>query len=159
MIVLGVDIGSQGALSALTEAGELLEIFDMPTLRAGPNGRQEIDPALLLEIIAQSHAKRGFIEYVGPRPGEGSVQSFSFGRAKGQVETACAANGVSITWLTPPVWKRTVGVPPGTNKDAARSEAIWRWPAKAALFARVKDHGRAESALIGVAGLLRERRP
>jgi hypothetical protein len=34
----------------------------------------------------------------------------------------------------------------------ARSEAIRRWPDRAALFARVKDDGLAESALIGVAG-------
>lgn len=41
-------------------------------------------------------------------------------------------------------------------KDAARAEAIRRWPAKAELFARVKDDGRAEAALIAVAGMLRE---
>jgi hypothetical protein len=29
-------------------------------------------------------------------------------------------------------------------------------PGEAARFARVKDHGRAEACLIGVAGLLRE---
>lgn len=39
------------------------------------------------------------------------------------------------------------------SKDAARSEAIRRWPDHAALFARVKDDGRAESALIGIAGM------
>jgi hypothetical protein len=36
------------------------------------------------------------------------------------------------------------------------AEAIRRWPDKAALFARVKDDGRAEAALIAVAGLRRE---
>jgi crossover junction endodeoxyribonuclease RuvC len=46
----------------------------------------------------------------------------------------------------------------GGAKDAARSEAIRRWPDKAAWFARVKDHGRAEAALIGRAGLQREAR-
>jgi crossover junction endodeoxyribonuclease RuvC len=40
-------------------------------------------------------------------------------------------------------------------KDAARAEAIRRWPSHASLFARVKDDGRAEAALIGVAGILR----
>jgi hypothetical protein len=39
------------------------------------------------------------------------------------------------------------------SKDAARSEAIRRWPDHAAPFARVKDDGRAESALIGIAGM------
>jgi hypothetical protein len=40
-------------------------------------------------------------------------------------------------------------------KDAARSEAIRRWPSKAGLFARKMDDGRAEAALIAVAGLAR----
>jgi hypothetical protein len=62
-----------------------------------------------------------------------------------------------VAFLTPPVWKRSVGIPPGKDgaKDAARSEAIRRWPNKAEVFARVKDDGRAEAALIAVAGLLR----
>jgi crossover junction endodeoxyribonuclease RuvC len=60
--------------------------------------------------------------------------------------------------LTPPSWKRLVGLPPGRDgaKDAARAEAIRRWPEKAGLFARVKDDGRAEAALIAVAGMKRE---
>lgn len=51
-----------------------------------------------------------------------------------------------------------VGIPPGKDgaKDAARSEAIRRWPDKASLFARKSDDGRAEAALIAVAGLTNE---
>jgi len=66
-----------------------------------------------------------------------------------------------VAFLTPPVWKRAVGIPPGKDgaKDAARSEAIRRWPGQAALFARVKDDGRAESALIAVAGLMKKVAP
>jgi hypothetical protein len=40
-------------------------------------------------------------------------------------------------------------------KDMARSKAINRWPGKAVLFKRKMDDGRAEAALIAVAGLLR----
>ena len=60
--------------------------------------------------------------------------------------------------MTPPSWKRLVGIAPGKDgaKDAARSEAIRRWPAQAGLFARVKDDGRAEAALIALAGLVRK---
>jgi hypothetical protein len=61
------------------------------------------------------------------------------------------AAGVPIKFITPRAWKRAVGLTL-KSKDAARSEAIRRWPDHAALFARVKDDGRAESALIGVAG-------
>jgi crossover junction endodeoxyribonuclease RuvC len=60
-----------------------------------------------------------------------------------------------VAFLTPPTWKRAVGIAPGKDgaKDAARSEAIRRWPHQAEFFARVKDDGRAEAALIAVAGL------
>jgi hypothetical protein len=37
----------------------------------------------------------------------------------------------------------------------ARSNAINRWPGKAELFKRKMDDGRAEAALIALAGLLR----
>jgi len=36
------------------------------------------------------------------------------------------------------------------------SEAVKRWPAKASLFDCVKDDGRAEAALIALAGLLKD---
>ena len=51
-----------------------------------------------------------------------------------------------------------MGIAPGKDraKDAARTKAIRRWPAKAPLFARKRDDGRAEAALIAVAGLMRE---
>jgi hypothetical protein len=160
MIVLGVDVGREGAIASLTEAGELVEVFDMPILRDGPKGRPALNAPLLVELIAKSHATQAYVEFVGPRPGEGAVQGFSFGRARGVIEGVCASLNVSIAWLTAPTWKRLVGIAPGKDgaKDAARSEAIRRWPAKAALFARVKDDGRAEAALIALAGIKREHR-
>ena len=103
-----------------------------------------------------SHA---YVEYVGPRPGEGAVQGFTFGRAKGLTEGILATLNVAVTFITAPAWKRSIGIAPGKigTKDAARSEAIRRWPDKASLFARVKDDGRAEAGLIAVAGLMRNR--
>src|SRR5271168_2883422 len=86
-------------------------------------------------------------------PDDGSVQAFAFGRCRGAIEGVVAALSIPIDFITPPAWKRLIGIPPGKDgaKDAARSEAIRRWPDKAAWFARVKDHGRAEAALIAVA--------
>jgi crossover junction endodeoxyribonuclease RuvC len=82
------------------------------------------------------------------------------GGAKGVLEGVLAAAGVPVAFLTPPQWKRLAGIAPGKAgaKEAARSEAIRRWPAKAALFSRIRDDGRAEAALIGLAGIMRERR-
>jgi crossover junction endodeoxyribonuclease RuvC len=158
--VLGVDIGVSGALALLDPDGGLIDVFDMPCLNDGPAGRRAINAPLLAEIVARWHARSAFIEHVGSRPGEGAVGAFAFGRSRGVCEGVMAALGVPVAFLTPPSWKRLVGIPPGKEgaKDAARSEAIRRWPDKAALFARVKDDGRAEAALIAIAGMKREGR-
>jgi crossover junction endodeoxyribonuclease RuvC len=155
---IGIDVGSTGALALTSREGDLLEIADMPILRDGPKGRASVNAPLLAEVVARWHAQSAFVEFVGARPGEGAVGAFAFGRCRGVIEGVCGALSVPVAFLTPPTWKRLVGIPPGKDgaKDAARSEAIRRWPDKAALFARVKDDGRAEAALIAVAGLLRE---
>ncbi|MGJ0506992.1 MAG: hypothetical protein ACR652_07595 [Methylocystis sp.] len=134
-------------------------MIDMPTLADGPAGRRAVNAPLLADIIWKSHGGHAFVEFVGARPGEGAVGAFSFGRARGAIEGVLAAAGIPATLITSPSWKRAIGIPPGKvgAKDAARSEAIRRWPDKAHLFARVKDDGRAEAALIAVAGLLRLR--
>jgi crossover junction endodeoxyribonuclease RuvC len=79
------------------------------------------------------------------------ASAFAFDRARGVIEGVLAAAGIPVRFVAPSAWKRAVGLTL-KSKDAARSEAIRRWPDHAALFARVKDDGRAESALIGVAG-------
>jgi crossover junction endodeoxyribonuclease RuvC len=155
-IVLGIDIGAAGALAALSDAGELIDVWDMPVLRDGPAKRRTVNAPLLAEIVYRSHASRAFVERVGPRPMEGAVGAFAFGDAKGVVRGCLAAAAIPTVFITPVTWKRVVGIPPGKDmKDMARSNAINRWPAKAALFKRKMDDGRAEAALIALAGLLR----
>ena len=129
----------------------------MPTLRDGPKGRPTLSAPLLADLIAQSHVTRLYVEYVGPRPTDGSVGAFSFGRSRGVVEGVLGALSIPAEFMTPASWKRAVGLPAGREgaKEAARALAIARWPAHAALFSRVRDHNRAESALIGLAGLIR----
>jgi hypothetical protein len=153
--IIGIDIGATGALALLSPAGELLEVEDMPILRDGPAGRPNVNAPLLSAIVSGWKAKTAYVEFVGARPKEGPAGAFAFGRSKGVIEGVCAAHGLPVAFLTPPTWKRAVGIAPGKDgaKDAARSEAIRRWPHKAELFARVKDDGRAEAALIAVAGL------
>jgi crossover junction endodeoxyribonuclease RuvC len=128
-----VDIGSRGAIAVVTWSGDLLEVFDMPCLNDGPAGRRSVNPALFAEIVAKAHASKAFIELVGARPGEGAVGAFAFGRSRGVVEGVLGAPCVPAGHISPAAWKRTVGLPAGRDgaKDAARSEAIRRWPDKA----------------------------
>jgi crossover junction endodeoxyribonuclease RuvC len=152
VITLGIDVGVTGAI-AILEDGELVDALDMPVLADGPAKRRTVNAPLLAEIVFKSHAELAYVEHVGVRPKEGAVGAFAFGRCRGVIEGVLAAAGLPVAFLTPPTWKRLTNIPPGRDgaKDAARSEAIRRWPAKAGLFARVKDDGRAEAALIGAA--------
>jgi hypothetical protein len=49
MIVLGIDVGSAGAV-ALLEDGELLAVFDMPILRDGAMRQPAVNAQLLAEL-------------------------------------------------------------------------------------------------------------
>jgi crossover junction endodeoxyribonuclease RuvC len=153
-LFLGIDIGVQGAIAMLDGSGDLIEIADMPVLAGGPAGRRSVNAPLLAEVILKSHASGAFVEFVGARPGEGAVGAFAFGRSRGVIEGVLGACSVPIEMITPAHWKRLCGLSLA-SKDAARSEAIRRWPRHASLFARVKDADRAESALIAIGGLIR----
>jgi crossover junction endodeoxyribonuclease RuvC len=155
-MILGIDIGVTGAVAVLDLDGKLIEVQDMPCLEDGPRNRRTINAPLFAELIYKTHGTRAYVEKVGPMPREGAVGAFAFGRSAGIIAGVLAAAAIPVLYVTPPVWKRAVGVPPGKEmKDASRSNAIRRWPDKAELFKRKLDHGRADAALIGLAGILR----
>jgi crossover junction endodeoxyribonuclease RuvC len=157
MICIGIDPGVHGAVAVLDDEGALIQIYDMPTLQDGAKGRRAINAPLLASLVFKSHADRAFCELVGPRPTDGSVGAFGFGRSRGVIEGVLAAAGVPVQMIAPPTWKRIAGVGAGKEaKDSARSIAIARWPSQADLFARKADIDRAEAALIAWAGLKKE---
>jgi crossover junction endodeoxyribonuclease RuvC len=157
-VVVGIDPGAHGAVAVLNAAGQLLDVFDMPSTPEA-NGRTATNAPLLAGILASVHARVAFCEWVSARPTDAKASAFSFGRARGIIEGCAGGLGLPIVFLTPPTWKRAADIPPGVeHKDLARTRAIARWPAHAELFSRKKDVDRAESALIALAGLQREAR-
>jgi crossover junction endodeoxyribonuclease RuvC len=155
-LILGIDPGNSGALALLSDAESLLDLADMPCVADGSKGRQTVNPALLAAIIRRWSPSTAFCEYVGARPTDAKVAAFAFGRCRGAIEGTLAALGVPVTMLTVPTWRRAVGLPTGATKEQSRGEAIRRFPDHAAMFARVRDDGRAEACLIAIAGLLRK---
>ncbi len=155
-LVVGIDPGVNGGLALLTTAGDLLDVVDMPVLADGTGGKRAINAPLLAAQLRMWAPARAYCEFVAARPGEGPVGAFAFGRCRGIIEGTLGAIGIPVQMLAPAWWKRRVEIPPGADrKDEARSKAISRWPSMADRFARKRDDGRAESALIAVAGLTR----
>jgi crossover junction endodeoxyribonuclease RuvC len=81
-MIIGVDLGTGGALALLTPQGDLIEVADVPVLRDSPKNRPAVNAPLLADLIWKWHAAEAFIEYVGSRPGEGAVGAFAFGRSR-----------------------------------------------------------------------------
>jgi crossover junction endodeoxyribonuclease RuvC len=158
--IVGIDPGIEGAIAILSPGGDLIDVRDLPTLPDGPAGRRRVNPALLVDELVKTHARCAYVELVNSRPTDGHVAAFSFGVTRGLLEGCLAALAVPVTMLAPTSWKRCIGLPPGKEnaKALSRAEACRRWPASAGLFARVRDNGRSDACLIGLAGIMREAR-
>lgn len=153
MLIIGIDPGAGGAIAF--RFGTMLWTHDMPAdvVRSGKSNKRRVSAGQLAAMIRNAMpygAVTGdvvaYVEQVGAMPGQGVTSMFAFGRAAGIVEGVLAALEIPTTLIAPTVWKRAVRCPAG--KDGARARAAQLFPARAADFARVKDDGRAEAALI-----------
>src|ERR1700722_12631606 len=66
MSILGIDPGKSGAVAVLDEGGELLKVHDTPSTLE-PKGRSATNAPLLASILARSHARIAYCEFVGAR--------------------------------------------------------------------------------------------
>lgn len=152
MIIIGIDPGLSGAIAFFDTTGGTLTLADMPVVSVKRNNKlkNEVSPAGLVDVIKTQviglTTHKAFIERVGAMPGQGVSSVFSFGRSLGIVEGVVASFGISTTITPPQTWQKAVGVRGG--KDGSRARAMELYPAYANLFARKKDDGRADAALI-----------
>ena len=143
--ILGIDPGLSGALAIIS--GDELHVLDMPV--AEVRGKRVIDAARLAHLV-----KLGFpympnhvvLEHVQGVQGSGATSAFSFGRGFGLVEGVISALGFPLTLVRPQSWTKAIGV--SRDKGEHRLVASRLWPRHADLFARVKDDGRADAALL-----------
>jgi crossover junction endodeoxyribonuclease RuvC len=142
-IIVGVDPGMSGAIALIDSYGALIDAYDMPVV----GGLVSAHGIVELEGWDENSFGMVVIEDVHSMPKQGVASSFGFGRSKGVVEGVFAALGMPIAYVSPQKWKKALGL--SSDKGVCRRRAIELWPAKGAkLFARVKDDGRAEAALI-----------
>lgn len=141
-ITIGVDPGMSGAIALVDSYGVLVDVHDMPVV----GGLVSAHAIVGLEEWKMGSFDKVVIEDVHSMPKQGVASSFGFGRSKGVVEGVFAGLGISISYVAPVKWKRQLGL--SADKGVCRRRAIELWPGRAQLFARVKDDGRAEAALI-----------
>lgn len=156
-VVIACDPGVYGAFAVMID-GSLVEVEDMPTMTRLVSGRERryVAPDIvdgLLRSFVTSHVGladdvRFVLEQVGARPKEGAGGAFAFGKGVGHVEGIVIGLRLPRHTVDPATWKRQLKLKKG--KDASRQRAMEAFPDFREQFARVKDDGRAEAALIAM---------
>lgn len=151
MIIVGIDPGLSGAIAFFDPASGRLDVVDMPAVEVVRNGKKkrEVSAQMLAAVMRAHHVDdrtHVALERVNAMSGQGVSSVFSFGRSSGIVEGVVAALHCQITLVTPQTWQKAMNVRDG--KDASRARAAELFPAMASSFARVKDDGRSDAALI-----------
>jgi len=154
--VIGMDPGISGAIAVLRADGGLVEVADMPVNvveRKRPGGkvsrRSSIDPGRVGLILETYVGKASVvIEHSSARPDEGGTSAHSTGTGYGILIGATGALKFPFEIVHPATWKKRMRL--GRDKGESRLMASRRWPGSSSLFARVKDDGRAEAALIAL---------
>lgn len=152
-IIVGADPGAHGAFAKIDPINHTLEIWDMPTftIKPGQKSKTIMDHVGIADILRDERIFHAYVEEVNARPGEGTVSSFSFGRAFGTILGACGGLQIPVTQVRPAVWKSNLKVP--ADKDAARYRASQLFPKCSTAWKRKMDDGRAEAALIAFYGM------
>jgi len=135
--IMGVDPGMYGGVAFAYDHDVIA--LDIPL--AGP----DVDVDELVRVIRMYHPRYAVVERSGSMPKQGIASTFRYGVAVGCIRGAIIACGVPLELVAPVTWKKHFRI--ARDKELARGLAIRLWPGTG-FFARKKDHGRAEAALI-----------
>lgn len=148
MKILGIDPGAKGALAFFDVNAGILDVIDTPAVQVkrGQKLKLEISPQMTASVIAARKPSVAVMERTGAMPGQGVSSMYQFGRSCGMLEGILAALQIPVTYVSPATWQKDVNARAG--KDGNRARAAELYPAYAAEFARKKDDGRADAALM-----------
>jgi len=130
VIYVGIDIGLDGALAALSEQGEVLCVSRMPLLKNSHKRNEISSPALaswLLELLDQTGfvaaETRVVMEYVHSFGYESRSSMFSFGRSDGKTRAVLEVLAIPFTDVDPKTWQKAL-FPSRTKKENTKLAAI-----------------------------------
>jgi crossover junction endodeoxyribonuclease RuvC len=151
MRILGIDPGIHGGLAIVVIGDgvppQLVDAIDIPVI--GLKAKERVDVLAIRTWIDAHQPQQALLERAQAMPKQGASSGFKYGRAVGALEAAAALCGIPLTIIEPSAWKKFHGLR-GKDKEPSRQRALQLFPAAHALFARKKDHGRAEAALIAL---------
>jgi crossover junction endodeoxyribonuclease RuvC len=150
-MILGIDPGQTGAFALYTPRHERVLVHDMPVLEITVNKSLKkmldlsaIKEWLLCHEMLISHV---IMEKPTALPKQGITSAFNFGWTNGGLTgMIVGALSVRLTLVPPATWKHAMKLT--ADKDHCRLRASQLFPLDSAKWARKKDDGRAEAALL-----------
>jgi len=151
MRILGVDGGIRGGLAVIDlidgAAPALIAATDIPTVGSG--AKERVDVLALRTWLLEQRPQHALLERAQAMPKQGSSSGFKYGRAIGSIEATIITCQIPMTIIEPTAWKKFHSLR-GADKERSRQRALELFPTAHELFARKKDHGRAEATLIAL---------
>lgn len=141
MILLGIDPGVSGAFALFDTAERTVTVQDMPDTTVGMVDLIASLPALRICTIEKPY----FPKVIGV------ANVAKIATAYGKIIALLSQRGIPINEVRPSDWKAALNL--GPSKSASRELASQIFPDNADQWARRKDDGRAEAALIAWYGL------
>ena len=145
-VFVGIDPGLTGALAAVNEKGEFVEVHDCPVATGGK--RIEYDDLEMAGILKTMTLKGAYIvaiEAQRARPGNGVSSMLKLGLGYGLWRGAVAALRLRSTIVEPKTWIREMGA--GKEKRDHVLAAKRLFPSEWSYLLKSK-HGRADALLI-----------
>jgi hypothetical protein len=108
-IYIGIDPGLKGGITVISARKTVIHRIPVRTVESSNRKKKSVYDLDGLVEIFKPYSKRSVIiglERVSPRPGEGTVSSFTFGKGVGQLEGLCAAFGFTVEEISPVTWKK-----------------------------------------------------
>jgi hypothetical protein len=153
MRALGLDPGVRGGLAiveTLNGIATVVSAIEVPTI--GTGAKERVDVAAVREWILQHRPDFAYVERAQAWPRQGASSGFKYGRAVGSLEATIVLCAIPLEIIEPSLWKRGFRLP-RKDKETARQRALDLFPAARQWFARKRDHGPAEAALIALHGV------
>jgi crossover junction endodeoxyribonuclease RuvC len=155
-VILGVDAGIRGGLAIVATGANavpcLVDAIDIPI--AGVGAKERVDVLAIRKWVLLHNPEHAYVERAQAMPKQGASSGFKYGRAVGAIEAVIACCAIPLTLVEPSMWKKFHQLR-GGDKESGRQRALQLFPTAHELFARKRDHGRAEAALIALASFSR----
>ena len=160
-LIVGIDPGLHGAVALYgTDARDVLDVWDMPTLKLGKgSGNKTVldEPAYrsLMGSLALTRPSLVIIEEVSASPQQGVVSAFTFGETYGLQRGLTHLLGANcrLERVRPSTWKKAMKV--GKEADDILRAATERWPSRGDMWKTSRGricHDRCEAALLAAYG-------